>query len=410
MKSIVLCSALGLSGALVAMIAQGCSSSSSSPTPEDSGAPVQDSGTPTTDTGAPSTDSGTPADTGAPNLDSGNAADTNPTVVDAGQWVPSNFAVSALAGLTPVAVDVAETVTANSHDGTWNFNTTTAPATPPSATVTLSGAGGNATVWYLSSLTVEAGQQLNIEGDKPAIFYVTGPVQIDGAIVVTAGTLTNGAGAGASGVTTSGNVPLGGGGGGGFCAAGGSGSAFDGGAANAGGQSYGTANLIPLVGGSLGGTSNNGPGGAGGGAFQITSTASIAIVAGGSILAGGLGGGSGNAEGAGGGSGGSLLLEAPSVANAGNLSVNGGSGGDANNDGNPATINATPAIGGGNGGSGAAAGTATGGNGGTPGAAGGGGAGRIRINATTPTLGGIITPSVGDAGDNCVTTGSLPTM
>jgi hypothetical protein len=107
-----------------------------------------------------------------------------------------------------------------------------------------------------------------------------------------------------------------------------------------GANTCGSADLVPLVGGSggagagplVGASSPDpslGPGGGGGGAVQISAGVSIKVGPGG-INAGGDGGGqSTSAGGAGGGAGGAILLEAPKVAlnTGGTLAANGGGGG-----------------------------------------------------------------------------------
>jgi hypothetical protein len=400
---LLICISVVAVGAVASLGAGGCGSSSSNNSPkqpENDGATASDDSgddaqSVTTDDGGPETSTTQPAGP-----------------VDAGNWTPSNFTLAAVSALTPVAIDEPG-CTADTDTGTWSCNTSST-VSPPSTTVTLAGAAGNALVWYMTAYTLDAGDTLNVSGSKPAIFYVSGPVQINGAVVVTAGDLTGGVGVGGAGYLNGNTV--GGGGGGGFCGTGGAGDlAIEAGVANppAGGSVYGTQNLIPLVGGSVGGTSDNFGGGVGGGALQITSGNSITVTAGGSILAGGAGPGHGSG-GSGAGSGGAILLEAPSVAIAGNLSANGGGASDNTDNGNNATINASPAPGGGTGGGAGSyssvigGANGTGGSGGDTEGGGGGGAGRIRINTANGSIGGIITPSLGDGGSVCSTVGPLP--
>ncbi len=146
-----------------------------------------------------------------------------------------------------------------------------------------------------------------------------------------------------------------------------------------GGLACTTADLLPLVGGSGGASGADGscggdcswPGGGGGGAFQISSRATITFN--GRFVASGGGGygtnSPGGGGGGGGGAGGSLLLEAPmvSVGGTASLSALGGSGGES---------------GGGPGGSTGMSG-ATASSNGDGGGGGGGGAGVVRINAGT---------------------------
>ena len=158
----------------------------------------------------------------------------------------------------------------------------------------------------------------------------------------------------------------------------------------------GDATLIPLVGGSSGGTSDGVPG-SGGGAIQLVANTSITVGKTGVITAGG---GSGAfTDGA--GSGGGILLESVIVTVNGILAANGGGGGGEGSklDGANGKPSATAAPGGTNGGAGSAGKTLAGGDGlcpaascvstnpnDSPGAGGGGGAGWIRINTKTGTM------------------------
>ena len=348
-----------------------------------------------------------------------NNPDTGTTKPDAGPWTPSNFTVGSIANAltpTPPDVDVQGDCAANTDDGSWTCgngqiggNPDGGSVTPPFATVTLSGAGGGATVWAMSSFKVDTGMNLEIRGSKPAIIYVLGNVEINAPIVVTAGShATGGPGAG----TSPANSTSTGGGGGGYCGAGGKGAAVaDAGAVtSAGGAANGSATLVPLFAGYPGGGDNgNANGGSGGGALQITALGPLAVTATGSILAAGIHGGNNNGVYAGGGgSGGAILLESPAVSIAGSLSVNGASGGDVNTTGNDGALGTNQAVPGGNGGQGGAGAVSTGGDGtGTTGASGGGGAGYIRINTSNPSLAGTFSPDLGDAGGGCTTVGPL---
>ena len=395
MSKFAFCSALSrvlaLSCVFAAFATEGCTITSTS-SPDGGTTTATDSGTPLSDSGAGGVDA--TSDTSTPASDAG----MNPMTDAAGNG-PSNFTASAVAGIlaNPVAIDVGmlgSSCTADTDTATWNCNISTTQPAPQSVQVTLAGAGGNAVLWVLSSLTLESSTTLTVSGTKPAIFYVLGNAQIGGELIATAGNVV-GMGSGVGGGTNSGTT---GAGGGAFCGAGGGGfPVADGGAGGNGGTPYGTANLIPLLAGAAGGDSN-GPGDPGG-AIQITATGTLTVTASGSILAGGYGGHTDSITGGGGGSGGGILLEAPSVAIAGNISANGGGGGDKTGDGAGATINVNAAPGGGSGGGSGAAGTTiagasgTGGTGGAMGG-GGGGAGRIRINTSgTPSSSGVITPA-----------------
>jgi hypothetical protein len=180
------------------------------------------------------------------------------------------------------------------------------------------------------------------------------------------------------------------GGGGSFCGLGGVGSAQQGATPYGKSSAYGTPELVPLVGGSTGGTGYYG-GGDAGGALQLVAGRSIELFAGAFISAPGQGGGFRTPAG-GGGSGGAILIEAPTVTIAGILAVNGGGGGGADSGGDDGYDYATPAAGGveasttNHGGNGGAGDIIDGGDGisaATANAAGGGGVGRIRINTTS---------------------------
>ncbi len=195
-----------------------------------------------------------------------------------------------------------------------------------------------------------------------------------------------GPGGGGAGSTTNG------GGGGSFCGIGGKSAALTGGTAASGGAAYGTPELIPLLGGSAGGSAALPFSGSGGGAVQLVAGKVFTLGAAAYVSAGGGGGtfvgAPASQHGAGGGSGGAILIEAPKTVLTGTLAANGGAGGakDFGKDGAPDAVAATgdSLTNGSTGGSGSA-------NEGKDGAAatfvdgdnapgGGGGAGRIRVN------------------------------
>src|SRR6185295_8234981 len=190
----------------------------------------------------------------------------------------------------------------------------------------------------------------------------------------------------------------------------------------AGGMPYGTAELVPLVGGSGGGSALGGftptlGTNHGGGAVQIVSGDSILI---GDVGVVDMGGGfpsspSSSVEGGGGGSGGAILLEAPSVTVNGVLAANGGGGGGGYlQHGLPGQPSSTPAAGGGLGGTGSAGSVANGSDAkvampSDSAGGGGGGAGRIRINtgcggALTLSPSSVVSP---DKTSGCTTEGTL---
>jgi hypothetical protein len=291
--------------------------------------------------------------------------------------------------------------------------------------------GREAAVLWVSSMSMAIGSKFVVKGTRPLIIVSAGTVDINGTITAEADVLRGWFAGGASATTTLAragacaiDTELGGGraglsdgskgigpGGGGFCGLGGPGSTdLMGTARPAGGGSYGSKELVPLVGGSAGGSGSTGNGGHGGGAVQIVSGVGIVIGEAGVINMGGGGGGYVG----GGGSGGAILLEAPSVTVRGVLAANGGSGGDvyAGEDG-PAS--AEPAAVRGVGGLGAAGDASDGKEGNTAPtklntAGGGGGGGRIRINTgcggmLVVSANAIISPSTKTG---CYTTGDLP--
>ena len=320
-----------------------------------------------------------------------------------------------------------------------------------------------------TSISIMDGVRVRAVGTRALALLAAGPIEIDGTLDVSGGAATPacvdpprcagpgsfdgglydafnpqigfGPGGGGHGYSNNGPGNESGGGGGGGCGNGGAGGDDGSGLypAGAGGTSYLAASLQPLCGGSGGGA--GGPasfvgdpgsrGGGGGGAVQIVSTTSVTIgsTSPGSpsgITAGGAGGQGDKAAtfddgGGGGGAGGAILIEAPSITVTIDavLAANGGGGaGGYNNgavqtDGTAGLLSASVAAGGPGvrrGGNGAAAATATGENAPGPvgdgGAGGGGGVGRIRLNARTTTIAGVVSPSEGA----CTTKGALTTQ
>jgi hypothetical protein len=309
-------------------------------------------------------------------------------------------------------------------------------------------------VWSFDSLHVAAAGIVRVIGDKPAAFLVNADVRLEGIVDVSGGanacslaaacgvpTLRNcggpgggeggkhdedghGDGKGQKGESGGAEVDETGGGGAGFGAVGGVGGI---GLVNAvakaapGGVVYGTAELVPLEGGSGGGgggeaTASGGLGGGGGGALQISALDRIEINAPvGSLRAAGAGGGAGKGSsgngGGGGGSGGALLLEAPRVKVSGTLAANGGGGGGAGSDAATAGANGGTGTTQANGGTGLRPGGKGGalavpaGSAGSPTVTpadgtggGGGGVGRIFLRARPGELdvsGGTVSPAAG---------------
>ena len=304
--------------------------------------------------------------------------------------------------------------------GVFSFGSFTVPPG-----VTVLGTGQNALV-VLSCTDVSVQGRLGSD----AIVVVVGGNE---ELLPGAGGGDTGAGAGAGSDGQTSGIVSGGGGGGGFGGAGGQGGITPNG--GAGGLPYGNAELVPLLGGSGGGSgadndNGGGVGGPSGGALQVSSGGTIHVFSGGAITASGWGGLGANPGGAGGGggSGGGILLEAASIAvdAGGFVAANGGGGGATTvyssstdgEDGQPGQVGAMAALGGtitdptntcmgGNGNSsfdvnGATAPCTTNNGGG-----GGGGAGRIRLNApAVGTPSGTVSP---DLSTGAATTG-LPVM
>ena len=290
-------------------------------------------------------------------------------------------------------------------------------------------------VYVARSWKVEPAALLHVSGSLPAVIVATTTIEVLGRIDASAIGSTPVAGGFAPQGTAKGMGPGGGGpasdqlpppgvggGGGSFCGPGGTGGMVT---ASQGmsGSVYGNASIIPLAGGSAGGSGTT-FGGAGGGAFQLVAGTSITIESAGVLSAGGGGGGPGGAwsaaqGSAGGGSGGSILIEAPLVTVAGTVAVNGGGGGGGASPtmyGADATPDGKAALGGngattGAGGNGAAAATVAGAAGAAgddsnvPGG-GGGGAGYVRINTQSgsATITGTLSPA---AGSSCTTQGMI---
>jgi hypothetical protein len=265
----------------------------------------------------------------------------------------------------------------------------------------------------VNALVIVALDSISIEGELDANSQVQGDWTGPGGSAASDSEV-KGLGAGGGGAGTLSAA----GGGGGFCGVGGTGGSSETAPASAG-PSYGTAELVPLVAGSQGGSGNLANGGAGGGAIQLVARNTIQIL--GTVHLGGEGGSrsagysmNNSQTASGGGSGGALLLESGgSVVVSGIIAANGGGGGgyasgaDASPDPIPAaggtstSATATP------GGDGAAANVIDGENGpsaaGANGGGGGGAAGRIRINTFNgPNITGTLSPSMTTP---CVTMG-----
>ncbi len=407
-------SALGVSGAaaILAVFAPACSSSSSGGTGTGTDAGIgEETSTPGPDgLDCRAPDGSSPGgDASSTAVDAGGDA---PALYDGGPIVftPSNFTASAVTvtGIGDVTIMSGDQCTFDTDDSTFSCNSATVY---PVVTSTVAQSGGSSAVLYaFKSFSVPADATMNVQGNKPAILYVLGAVDIEGTFD------TNSNGVAMSSIGNGGDnlsdADATGAAGGSFCGAGGYGAnASDAGSAGgAPGKLYGSPALIPLQAGSLGGNSNGY--GAGGGSIQITSTVSIVVGTGGAIGANGFKGASDDVAGGGGGSGGGILLEAPTVTISGVLAANGGGAGDASGNGSDGTDTKNPAAGAMYGGAGSNDPNLAGGNGAidpnnnTFFGGGGGGAGRIRINTATgvATVTGIVSPALSTS---CSTQGTL---
>jgi hypothetical protein len=301
--------------------------------------------------------------------------------------------------------------------------------------------GSKVHLYVVKSLKVEPGGRLTVNrpaGGLPLVIVSLGDMTILGSIDVHAegdqafgggfqstqnGQKGAGPGGGPAASGVGGTTKGAGAGGGSYCGKGGPGaveamSTTQAGAATA---SYGTPEIIPLVGGSSGGAGSFGAG-AGGGAVQLVAGGQFSLGAGTYINVGGGGGAPAVSSNfgdnsSGGGSGGSILIEAKGVHIDGILAANGGGGGGVSAAGTNGTPDANPAPGGAKAGEGAggAGGAATSLNGATPASVdpgpvggGGGGVGRIRINSVIGSAviaaSAVLSPPAATA---CVTQGKV---
>lgn len=259
--------------------------------------------------------------------------------------------------------------------------------------------------YNFSSFTIDANVVVNVTGSQPLTIYCSGNVLINGGLNANGGVGGNGVtyttfGVGGLGIGGGANggdgVYIGSGapgqsgaglgaGTGGLGWSGGGGAGFElsgsssGGGGGFGGPAYGTANLLPIYGGSGGGggsggnSCGSGGGGAGGGIISITSCGTITIGVAGQVRTNGGDGGSdgtGNCGSGAGGSGGTIWLSTSGgITNNGAIYALGGVGG-------ATTISGPPYYGTG----------AT------------GSVGRIRLDYSSLSGLGIYSPSVGYSG------------
>ncbi|HEX7601963.1 MAG TPA: hypothetical protein VF316_10175, partial [Polyangiaceae bacterium] len=352
------------------------------------------------------------------------------TVLDGGPqpfaFTPSNISLSGIDVSTVVDEDLSsdcelDTGTGPTAGGTCLKN--------PVETIVTQSDGSKIHVLIVKSLKIEPAAHLSVNrpaGGLPLAIIALGDMTVLGTIDVHAigdqsygggfqSTQNSQKGAGPGGgpaATGVGSTTLGAGAGGGsYCGKGGQGALEASAPAPAGAATppYGTPEIVPLVGGSSGGSGSFGAG-AGGGAVQLVAFGQFSMGANSYINVGGGGGqpavssNTGDNSG-GGGSGGSILIEATGVQIAGALAANGGGGGGVSAKGHDGTPDAIGAAGG------AAAGVGAGGMGGAaanidgatpasvdpgPEGGGGGGTGRIRINTMNGTAvlaGSTISPA-----------------
>jgi hypothetical protein len=277
-------------------------------------------------------------------------------------------------------------------------------------------------VFAVANLRIRSGGVVVGVGSRPWVLVVADELRVEGVLSGAADELQGaghpGPGAGTAPAEGSDGFRAAGGAGGSFGSAGGIGANSPSHGGGTPGATYGTAELVPLVGGMPGGPDGRdvAAGGRAGGAVQLAAGRRIVVGATGRIDVSGGGGEGGQpvavdaSGGGGGGSGGGLLLEAPVIINDGAIGANGGAGGQ----GSSATATGSPGARGradrvpaagtansegrGGGGSGSDFRGASGGGlrGGESGGGGGGGAGRIRFNTAAGTESFVgVTPTLG---------------
>lgn len=418
----------------VLMLAAACGSSDENNTAPDNAAGATDNvaGANTDDNSGGSDaegNGGAAATVGGADGSGGAGGDGN---APSGSALPSDFTASNLPEDLDLAVDGDFIINGETCGDVAHINTDTgeidcslSSAIKPSYSFKIveQGDASEVGVFAGQNISIASGTTVIVEGQRPLVLLAPGNVQINGtinAIVDDIYAAQGNAGGFSSpkGEQVKGQGPGGGSGtsteagGGGFCGKGGKGGSASG---APGGVSYGSEDLVPLIGGSSGGNgATGGVGGAGGGAVQIIAGGKLTLAATGIVH---VGGGGGGWNGGGGGSGGAILLEANEVVIAGTLAANGGAGGEgdgvAGDSGLNASPDAVPAPSGSgsastddDGGQGSAADVVNGGNGGTESGGGGGGAGRIRINSKSgdAKISGVLSPSADTA---CVTQAAL---
>ncbi|HEX5659809.1 MAG TPA: hypothetical protein VFX59_21590 [Polyangiales bacterium] len=341
-----------------------------------------------------------PVEAGTPTTDAaspGSSTDASNPPVTPGGPLPAGFQHSNIASGAALTKYGALSISHSVGLDTDALAFTGAYADPSFKPQLVSTADGELAVLYVESLVTTTGGAINVAGERPLVIIAEKTIDHAGWIGSVASGTNGYAAGGAPGSSSPERRGFGpGGGSAGNATTGGGGGSFCGlGGVPLGGTpaaAYGDPSLIPLVGGSAGGSANGGSASAGG---------AVELVAGVSLLIKETGGinvpGRGTDRNAGGSSGGAILLESPQVTVLGVLAANGASGGGPIYGGVEGTITSTPANQGHDEaiGQGSAGAVVNGGNGTSARAAGGGGAGRIRINGAKITLGAnaVITPS-----------------
>jgi hypothetical protein len=265
--------------------------------------------------------------------------------------------------------------------------------------------GSQLSVFVVKSLRIAAGVSVKTREGFPVVVVALEDMTLLGSLEVLAGTAGGGfntepyatgmgGGGGFRGLVSDGRLLSGQGAS--FCGAGGRAEVMLGSTRGEPRQTYGSAELSPLLAGSSGGSGVVPNTGAGGGAIQLIAGGKLTLGKGALINAPGGGGAAGRTDqpASGGGSGGAVLLEATSFDLQGTISANGGGGGQGvGSDGADGRSDDVPAAGGAEeldgmvsspGGDGGAGESVDGVDGTIDGdmnpGAGGGGVGRIRLN------------------------------
>jgi hypothetical protein len=183
--------------------------------------------------------------------------------------------------------------------------------------------GSEVAVFAGKNIIADAQVRIEVVGQRPLVLLAPGNITLRGPTQAVAdsiyeteanaGGFSSPTAASSKGLGPGGGGPGGaaaGAGGGGYCGLGGIGGGVPAGATGAAGKAYGTPELVPLYGGSSGGSGTTQDSGAGGGAIQVVAGGKLTIAATASLH---VGGAAGNWGASGAGSGGAILLEASEV-------------------------------------------------------------------------------------------------